>query len=221
MEEKEFKEYILILRGRAWIVILITTFLILISGLTSYYILTPKYQAFTTIMVGKPQDYNERIEYTDALLNEKLVSTYREIASSRVISNEVIKNLELDITHDTFQEKIKAMQVGDSEIIKIEVVDENLEMSAKIANEMADVFIKNITKIMKIKNVVVIDKAETPIKQIEPKPIINMIIAGILGLMGGIFLVLFYEYMDNTIKTSDDIEKNLGLSVIGIIPDAS
>ena len=46
----------------------------------------------------------------------------------------------------------------------------------------------------------------------------NIAIAGVLGIMLGIGLVFLVEYLDNTIKTPEDIERYVGLPVLGIIP---
>lgn len=221
MDEIDLKEYFFILRKKAQIIGLITILLIAVSGIFSFFILNPTYQTFTTLMVGKPQAYNGIIEYNDVLLNQKLVATYGEIAKSKVVSKEVIQNLGLNITHKDFSKKVEVKLVNDTEIFKIEVIDKDPEFAAKLANEISKVFMKYIAEIMAVENIQVIDRAEAPAEPIKPMPILNMTIAGVLGMMMSIFLVLFLEYLDNTLKTSDDIEKYLELSVIGMIPKIS
>ena len=76
----------------------------------------------------------------------------------------------------------------------------------------------SVKKFMKVENVQVIDEAQVPKNPIKPRPMLNIAIAGVLGLMFGIFLVFLLEYLDNTIKTPEDVEKYLQLSVIGAIP---
>ena len=71
---------------------------------------------------------------------------------------------------------------------------------------------------MKVDNVQVLDDAVVPETPIKPRPALNIAIAGVLGMMVSIFVVFLLEYLDNTIKTPEDIEKHLGLSVIGVIP---
>ena len=71
---------------------------------------------------------------------------------------------------------------------------------------------------MKIENVQIIDRAEIPTKPIKPVPVVYMTVAGILGIIIGIFIVFLIEFLDNRIKTSDDIIKYLELPIIGIIP---
>jgi len=146
------------------------------------------------------------------------VSTYSEIAKSRTVSNEVIKNLGLDITYDAIRKKVNIAQVGDTGIIKIESRDENPEVAAKLADGIAEVFMEKVVKIMNVENVQIIDRAEIPKKNIRPIPVLNMTAAGILGIMIGALIVILIDYLDNTIKTPEDITKYIGMPVIGMIP---
>ncbi len=218
MGREQLMVYIEMLKNKVWIIVFATILLLIIGGIFSFYIIKPEYQAFSTLMIGKSQGYYEAIEYNDILLGQKLVSTYSEIAKSRTVSNEVITDLGLGIRYETLINKVNIKQVGDTGIIKIESKDENPEVAAKLADEIAKVFIKHVIKIMNVENVQIIDKAEIPLKPIKPVPILYMTAAGILGIMIGIFTVFLVEYLDNRIKTSDDIIKHLQIPVIGIIP---
>lgn len=221
MEEIEIKEYFYIIWRKKWLIVLIIVFSIAISGVFSFFVLESEYETFTTLMLRKPNSgmrYGEAIGYDDVLLNQRLVFTYGEIAKSRAVSNEVINNLGLNLTADQLRKKVKVSLVEDTEIIKIVVNDSDPEFATRIANETAEVFIKNVVSMMMIENVQVIDKAELPTNPIKPRPILNMAIAGVLGVMISVFLVLLLEYIDNTIKTPSDVEKYLDLPVIGMIP---
>lgn len=203
------------------LIILMTILSITASGLVSYFVLEPEYQTFTTLIVGKPKDYqnvDNKLEYNDLLLNQKLVSTYGELVKTRIVADEVIKNLNLDMSYKEFREKVNVNLVKDTEIIKLEVMDTNPVLAAEIANETAQVFMENVKDIMMVENVQVIDEAQVPDIPIKPRPSLNMVIAGVLGLMVSIFLVFLLEYLDSTIKTPDDIERYLNLPVIGTIP---
>lgn len=221
MEEISLREYFLILRNRIWLIILLTVLSIATSGLVSYFILEPEYQTFTTLMVGKPKDYqnvDNKLEYNDLLLNQKLVSTYGELVKTRIVADEVIENLKLDMSYKEFREKVNVNLVKDTEIIKLEVMDTNPVLAAEIANVTAQVFMQNVKDIMMVENIQVIDEAQVPDTPIKPRANLNMAIAGVLGLMMGIFLVFLLEYLDSTIKTPDDVERYLDLPVIGTIP---
>lgn len=221
MEEISLREYFLIIRNRIGLIILLTVISVVTSGLVSFFVLKPEYQTFTTLIVGKPKDYqnvDNKLDYNDLLLNQKLVSTYGELVKTRAVADEVIENLGLDISYKDFREKVNVNLVKDTEIIKLEVVDTDPILAAEIANETAQVFMENVKDIMMVENVQVIDRAQVPDMPIKPRPQLNMAIAGVLGLMIGIFLVFLLEYLDNTIKTPDDVERYLELPVIGTIP---
>lgn len=221
LEEISLREYFLILQKRFWIIVLITVLSVATSGIISFYFLEPEYQTFTTLMVGRPKDYqnyDDKLDYNELMLNQKLVSTYGELIKSRMVSDEVIKNMGLDLTFKEFIEKINVNLVKDTEIIRIEVVDKDPKLAAAIANETAEVFMKNVKAVMKVENIQVIDKAQVSEMPIKPRKMLNIAIAGVLGIMASIFLVFLLEYIDNTIKTPEDVERYLELPVIGTIP---
>ncbi len=69
-----------------------------------------------------------------------------------------------------------------------------------------------------INNITVVDKAKVPKFPIKPNLMLNLMIAIALGLGAGIGLALLLEHLDDTIKLPEEMEKLLGLPVLGIIP---
>lgn len=222
MEEIELREYFFVIWKRLWVIGLITLLSVTTSGIISFFVLEPEYETSTTLMVGRPKDYiSDKLDANDIRLNQMLVTTYGELAKSRKISDEVIKNLGLDITPGALSEKTNVSLVRNTEIIKVSVTDHSPQMAANIANETAVVFKKHVTNIMNIENIQVIDEARVPTSPIKPRPMLNIAIAGVLGIMISMFIIFLLEYMDNTIKTPSDVERHLGLPVIGMIPKTS
>ncbi len=220
MEEISLGELFFIIRK--WIALIMAIFIlsIAISGGVSYFVLKPEYETFTTLMVGKSNEYQAEntIDYNDLILNQKLVTTYGQIIKSRKVTDRVIEKMNLDLSYDNFISKVDVTLVKDTEIIKIQVKDEDPVLATEIANETALVFMDSIKEIMNVENVQIIDDAQVPKNKVSPRPVLNMAIAGVLGLMVGIFLVFLLEFLDNTLKSPDDIEKQLELPVIGTIP---
>ena len=216
MEEISIKEILSILKRRKWLIIILFVVSIIASGLITYFVLDKKYEASTTLMIGT----KDGIEYNEILLNQKLVSTYGELIKIRAVADEVIKNLGLTISYKQYKSKVNVDFVEDTGLIKIIVNDSDPQVAADIANEVAKVFIKTVKDLMKVENIQVIDKAQVDTEPISPKPILNITIAGILGLMLGMFISFFKEYIDNSIKTCEDVEKYLGLFVLVTIPKA-
>ena len=67
-------------------------------------------------------------------------------------------------------------------------------------------------------NVSVLDEASVPRYPIKPRKQANLMIGVVVGLFFGVAAAFFLDYLDNTFRTPDDIEKYLGLSVLGVIP---
>jgi succinoglycan biosynthesis transport protein ExoP len=67
-------------------------------------------------------------------------------------------------------------------------------------------------------NISVVDRAEVPGYPFTPNPRRNLLIAIFLGLFGGVGLAFLFEHLDDTIKQSDEVEQQLGLPVLGLIP---
>lgn len=216
--EIDLKEYLSIIWYRKWLIIGVTLLAILISGIISFFVLKPVYETSTTILIGKSNSSQQAINFDDVMLNQKLVNTYGEIIKSKTVLNEVITNLKLGQSTSSLKENVKISPVSDTEIIEIKVSNSNPKLATDIANDLAQVSMKNVKEIMKIDNVQVIDRAEIPKGPIKPNKMMNMAIAAVLGFMIGIGIVFLREYLDNTIKSPNDIEKYLGLSTIGVIP---
>jgi len=98
-----------------------------------------------------------------------------------------------------------------------------LERAVKVSGNIYIILLEKyqearINEVMELGDISVIDEARIPKNPIKPNKKRNLAIGGILGLTLGVMLVLFMEYMDNTIKTTDDIERYLGFPVLGLIP---
>lgn len=223
MEETiDLREYFAIIKKRSWIIALITTISIIVSSVISFFILKPVYQANATLIVNTEKNEETQVITGDQFnVTQKLAVTYGEIITSRSVINPVIKNLSLEETYDELVKKITVSPVKDTQIINISVQDINPKKARDIANEIPEVFTKEAKRITKANSVEVIDKAITPIEPVKPNKKMNVAIAAVLGIMIGLFVVFLIEYLDNKIRTPQDIEKQLGLPLLGVIPNES
>ena len=221
-ETIELRELLEILLKRKLLIIIMTVLCTVAGGVYSVFLITPMYNAETTMMVNGAKnmtDIASSLDIGSINLSQKLVVTYGEIVKSRIVLEQTIDSLKLDMTYEQLLRKTTAQQVGGTEILKIAVQDEDPEQAAVIANKISDVFVKEVMRILKVNNVETIDKAIPIEKPVNVKTALNIAIAMILGLMLGVFTAFVLEYMDNTIKTENDVHKHLDLPVLGLIPD--
>ncbi len=221
MEETiNLRECFQIIKKRAWIIILITLVTMTTSGIISFFVLSPVYESNTTLIVNTDQNKENEVLTQDQLnVTQKLTLTYGEIIKSRSVIDDVIKKLDLDKNYSEVVNEITVSPVKDTQIISITVQDTNAKRSRDIANAIPRVFTKEVKRITKANSVEVIDKAITPENPVKPNKLMNIAISAVLGVMIGLFIVFILEYMDNKIKTPQDIEKYLELPILGIVPN--
>ena len=222
MEEEviDLREYLSIIKKKWFIMAILCAVCVAASTVYSFFIAKPVYQAETTLIVK-----TEKTEGTNSLSNDqvmvsqKLALTYGEIIKSRKVLDEVIKNLDLKESNGSLASKISVSTLTDTQIIKVSVQDTNKSNAAKIANEIPKVFAKEAIRIADANGVEVIDKAQTPVNPVSPNKKMNILIAGVLGVMIGLFIIFIIEFLNTKIKTPQDIEKELGLPLLGVIPE--
>lgn len=214
--EIDLREYLGVVRRRLWILVAVILAALISSGVLSYLVLPRVYAASTTLMVLKRE--TPIVDYSTVLLHRQLVKTYGEIAKSRTVAAEVVRELGLPLTVAEFEKKIRVTLVRDTELLEIAVEDRDPALAANMANTLATVFINHVVSLMQVENVVTIDQAVAPTRPVRPRPMLNMAIAGVLGAMTGLGLVFFIEYLDNTLKTAEDVQRYLSLPLLGAIP---
>ena len=217
MEEIDLKELFDYFKGRImWVLIAIIVF-VSIGNIYTILRRVPMYRSSTTIVLvseNKTESYNT----SELQLNKNLVGTYSEIIKSRKVLEPVIQNLSLNYTYEVLKTNVTVSSVTNTEIIRISVGDKDPNTATKIANEIAEVFTQEIQKIYRLNNVSVVDKAVANLKPYNVNYLKDNLIyvAAALVLSGGI--IFFCFYFDTTIKTSEEIENKLGLTVLGIVP---
>lgn len=220
MEETiSLKELFQTLKKRLWLIGLITIIAAIISAVISFFVLTPIYQSQTQILVNQAKSDQQLYTGTEVQTNIQLINTYNQIITSPVILDTVKEELNLDRSVPALKEQIQVSSATDSQVVDLVVQDESPHMAAKIANTTAEVFQSKISKLMNVDNVNILSKAEVgkDIAPVKPQPLLNIAIAIVVGLMIGVGVAFLLEYLDNTLKTEQDIEQILELPVIGVI----
>ncbi|WP_437829656.1 YveK family protein [Niallia taxi] len=220
MEETiSLKELFQTLRKRLFLIISVALIAMIVIGVVSYFVLTPIYKSSTQILVNQAKEDQSVYNYNEVQTNVQLISTYSVILKSSAILNEVKNDLELNISVAELNDKITVESAQNSQIMTISVTDPDPAIALDIANKTAEVFENEIKDIMSVDNVTILPLADDQENQspVSPNPPLNIAIAGIVGLLLGVGLAFILEYLDNTVKNEQDIEKLLGLPVLGAI----
>lgn len=223
MEDIQLKDLFQMVTKRWWILVITIIISISFATIYTYWYLKPIYKASTTIYIGREEDSKAAIGISDIQLGQQLVKDYSELVKSRLVAGlaaaEMKKRYNVNISSDYISSRLNVNLKNDTRLIQITVDDENPKMAQRIADIVSTVFNEKVVIAkLNVKNVWPIDKAELPTAPFKPNHKLNIIISILLGSMIGVGIIVLLDYLDNTIKTPDDIQKHLGLPVIGTIP---
>lgn len=217
----DLKEYIYIIKSKILTIGIITLLTVAVSGLVSYYLIKPTYEVSTTLIVDTPSNTGNKGGLTGDTMDvtQRLALTYGEIIKSRTVLQEVINKLNLDMSYEKLSKNINVSIVEGTQIINIKVKDTDNKRAVNIANSIPEAFSIEAKRLVKANGIEVVDKAVASKNYIKPNHTVNMIIAGVFGVIFGICLVIIKAYTDNKVKTPKDIQETLEWQLLGIIPN--
>ena len=206
-----------VLLNKFWIILLagIIAALAFVGGTILF--ITPQYQSTTKMYVLSKQD-NNTITQQDMQTSLSLTKDYAELIKSRTITEGVIAQLNLDLTHEQLLGKVSVDSATDTRILSITVTDPDPYEACKIANAIRDVAANHIKNVMDIDAVNVVETANIPDQKSSPNISKNGVIGGLLGVLLSVAIILIAYISNDTIKTQEDVERYLGLSMLGTIP---
>lgn len=215
--EIDVKELIFVLLRKAWIIIFAGSICALGAGLVSYYALDPIYTSSTKIYVINRQN-SEYTSYSDLQTSTQLTMDYKILVLSRPVTEQVIRELNLDMSHSDLVSSITVTAPEDTRILQIEVENTNPVLAKQLADSIAEVSAKRMVSVMEMEKVNVVEPGNLPLEPSSPSILKNTIIGGVAGGFVAAFLILFVYYMNDTIKSLEDVEKYLGLTTLGTLP---
>ncbi|HFU3855139.1 TPA: YveK family protein [Streptococcus suis] len=194
---------------------------ILTTGLAfaySAFLATPQYDSTTRLyVVNQSSDNGAGITNQDLQAGSFLVKDYKEI----ILSQDVLKNVTttLGITED-IKDKITVTIPTDTRILSISVRDSDPNQAATIANTLRDEAAKKIIEVTKVSDVTTLEAALPAENPSTPQTKRNLVLGFVAGAFLATVLVLVLEVLDDRVKRPQDIEEGLGLTLLGVVPQA-
>ncbi len=218
--EIDLLEVFHILVGKAWLIISAGLFAALICLVISSFVLTPYYESTTRIYILNKSD-NAAVSYSDVQIGTQLTKDYAELINSRYVLEEVIQKLSLDMEYKELLKKVSVETPTDTRIVAITVEDKDPVRAMETANCIREVASSHIQNVMDIEAVNVVEQANMPTEKAGPSVTRWTMVGGMIGVVILCAIILIQYLMDDTIKSSEDVEKYLGLSTLALIPAAT
>ncbi len=219
--EIDLREIFLLLANKLWLIILVSIVGGAIACAISLFLIPESFESTTKIYILNRQEENT-VTYSDVQLGSQLTKDYAELIKSRLVLEEVIGKLGLTpLDYDEMLEKVQVTTPTDTRILSITVTDYDPKLAMDIANQIREVAAVHIKNVMDIEAVNVVETANFPREKASPS-IAKWTLAG--ACIGGVLIIailLLIYFLDDTSKTSDDVEKYLELSTLALIPMSS
>lgn len=203
---------------RRWKAIVLVTIPIVMIGFFVASTRPSVYRADTTLMVSSGMQ-STSLDRGDVDLSQKLVVTYSEIAKSRDILRRVITKYDLPENIQELSKAINISVVKDTELIKLSYTCGDSKLAEAVTNEIANEFIQKVSQVMRVRNVAIVERAQEPMQPLPKERAKILFIFTILGLTLGIATAFLIEVLHKKLRKSSDIEKILGVEMLGMIPE--
>ena len=210
--EIDLRELLAVLLSQ-WLLILVVT--VLGGGIAfgiSHYMIVPQYESTAQLYVLSKS--TSITSLADIQTGTSLTNDYMVVVEGRPVLEQVIVNLSLNESYRS----LKLNNPSNSRILEITVRDENPAMAKKIADEIADVGSTFIAAKMVQDAPMIIQKGYADGEPVSPNIIKNTLIGAVLGAFLAMAIIVISYLFNDTIMTAEDVEKKLGLNVLGTLP---
>ena len=204
---------------KRWKIIVLTTVLAtVVSGIFSFFVISPTYEASTKVFIGKEESSMESYNYNDITMYQKLLKTYSELIKTKDLINRAITNSKYELKVEEVLNDVSVTTVTDTQMIQISYRSTSPNIAKNMLENITNEFIATAQELVPNGNVRILESVELPKNPVAPNKKMNIAIAFILGMMVGFGIVFLLEYLDNTYKNKEQLEKDLDIPVLGVIP---
>ena len=214
--EIDLRDILFVLLDKIWVIILSAVIGAVAFGLYTYALIEPVYQSQSMLYILTKS--TSLTSLADIQVGTQLTNDYVVFVTSRPVVDKVIDNLDLDMTYEEFVENVSVDNPTNTRILKLTVSHTDPKMAQIIVNELSDVAASRVAEVMDTEAPSVADYGHLAEKPSSPNLVKNTAIGGLLFAVIVMAIIVVMHLMNDSIKTGDDVEKYLGLNVLGNIP---
>lgn len=201
-----------------WLIMIVGLLTAAIAFAISAFVLTPKYQSTTKVYILSKSNDKDTVTVSDTQLATYLTKDFKELIKSRTVLETVKNECGLKESAEGLAKKVSVSNTTDTRIISISVKDEDPARAQYIANAVREVAAIHLQEVMDLEAVNVVEDADLPTHQVEPSKKKYTMVGFAIGAIITILVLTLNYYLDDSIKTSEDIERYLGMTTLATIP---
>lgn len=187
------------------------------------FLIAPKYESSVSFYVfnNTSSSQSGTVNNGDLQAAESLATTYSNILASNSVLDAVLNDLgsNVDLTRKELSEMTDASVVSGTQLLEMVVTSTDPQLSCKIASSFAKVAPNEMIRITKVGGVEVVDRPEIATEKSSPRTVFDSAIGFVVGMLIAAVVIVTRSMSDTTIYLPEDIEKAIGVTVLGQIPD--
>lgn len=187
-----------------------------IAYAASRFLMVPQYESTAQLYVLSKS--TSITSLADIQTGTSLTNDYMVVVEGRPVLEQVIENLGLEDDYESLEKKVSLNNPANSRILEITVRDESPDTAKRIADDIAKVGASFIAEKMDQDPPSTIQWGYTDGRPVSPSIMKNTVIGGVLGAFLAIMIVVISYLFNDTITNAEDVERKLGLNVLGTLP---
>ena len=215
--EIDIRDLLFTLWQRKLIIILVGIATAAAAYAYTYFFVTPMYESTTSIYVINRQQ-QDQITNADLSASTTLTADLQALITSRNVLESVIDKLSLNVSVSDLAGRISVTNKEKTRILKVTVKDERPQRAKEIADELSMLASTQVVEILGTEQLTVYEEGSLSDSPASPNMKKNILLGGAAGVFLTIAVILLIYFLDDTIRTVEDIENFLKVSVLGAIP---
>jgi capsular polysaccharide biosynthesis protein len=212
-----------ILKKRIGTIVIFAFIGLAISGIVTFFFITPKYSSQAQLVVTLPQ--TETTNANDVNTNLQMINTYKDFITSDLVLKEATDKLQdkygLNMKTSEIKETISVEQNENSQMFSIVANTNKAQEAEQIANTMAAIFKDNAKDVLNVDRITIISDGIVDPTPVSPNNKINLAIGLVLGIVIGVALAFVAELLDRTVKDTSFVSDELGFTILGNVAELS
>ena len=216
--EIDLMQIVRALLGKLKYIVLVTVLFGVLGYLGSTMLVTPIYEAGAKMIVNTRKDENQNITNDQINSAKNLVNTYAVIIRSRDVLNQVITDLNLSDTYDQLASSISVNAEAETPVMQIKVRHPNRDTALAVVAKLLEIAPGAIVEKVGVGSVKTVEQAYANEEPVSASALHNAVLAAMAGFILVCAVIVIVSLADNTYKTDTDVQRDLGLPVLGVIP---
>lgn len=217
--EMDLKQMFYVLREKVLMIVLITFLCGVAAYIYTELCVTPTYSSQSSVYIVNRSDSDGKVaSSSDLAAATSLTLDFERLLKSDTVMDEVIGNLKLNMNADRLKAMVNITNPVNTRSLEITATCADPVQAKEIADEMAEVGAEQLVRIMEIDKVNIVDKGKVPTAPSSPNVKRNVAVSAAAGLILACIWFLVRFFMDDTIKSSTDVERYLNANVLASLP---